>query len=513
MGLAGYYRKFVHHFAVIARPLYDLLKKAVLFVWTEAHTTTFATLKSALMSAPVLALPDFTKPFQLQTDASDTGVGAVLLQEGHPLAFVSKSLGPRTRSLSTYDKEYLAILVAIDQWRSYLQHNEFIIYTDQRSFTHVTDQRLHTPWQLRMYTRLAGLQYKVVYKPGTSNLAADALSRHPSAPSQLQAISSVTPTWMTEVLAGYDNDLNAQKLLQQLSVCSDVAGPYSLTSGLIRYKGCVWLGSNKLLQQKVMTALHASALGGHSGFPVTYSRIKQLFAWHGMKADIHDFVSQCTICLQAKPDHVKYHGLLSPLPVPSESWQMISMDFIEGLPTSSHANCLMVIVDKFSKYAHFLPLHHPFNAQKVAQVFIDSVYRLHGMPTHIISNRDPVFTSVFWQELFRLAQVELCLSSAHHPQSNGQTERVNQCLETYLRCFVHSCPRQWLKWISLAEFWYNTSFHSALGRSPFEVLYGHTPKHFGITNEVVSPIPDVASQVAERETMLAAVHQHLLRAQ
>lgn len=122
-----------------------MLKKGSLFVWTPAHDSTFEALKSALVSAPVLALPDFNKQFQIQTDASDRGVGAVLLQEGHPIAFVSKALGPRTRGLSTYDKEYLAILVAVDQWRSYLQHSEFVIYSDHRSLMHLSDQRLHTP--------------------------------------------------------------------------------------------------------------------------------------------------------------------------------------------------------------------------------------------------------------------------------------------------------------------------------------------------------------------------------
>ena len=513
LGLAGYYRKFVQHFAVIARPLYDLLKKGVVFCWTSTHSTAFSALQSALMSAPVLALPDFNKPFQIQTDASDTGVGAVLMQDGHPLAFVSKSLGPRTRGLSTYDKEYLAILVAVDQWRSYLQHNEFTIFTDQRSLIHVSDQRLHTPWQLKMYTRLAGLQYRVIYKPGTTNKAADALSRHPEAPSQLQAISSVTPTWLADVVTGYSSDPYASKLLQQLSVNPDSSPPYSLTGGIIRYKGRIWLGSNVPLHHRVMSALHNSALGGHSGFPVTYARIKQHFAWWGMKADIRNFVTTCSVCAQAKPDRSRYPGLLSPLPVPSSSWQVISMDFIDGLPTSGTANCILVIVDKFSKYAHFVPLHHPYTAGKVAQAFLDSVFKLHGLPTHIISDRDPVFTSAFWNELFRLAKVQLCLSSAYHPQSDGQTERVNQCLETYLRCFIHSCPKLWLKWLSLAEYWYNTSQHSALGRSPFEVLYGHPPKHFGLSDAVVSSVPDVESMLAERATMVAVVRQHLLRAQ
>jgi hypothetical protein len=143
-----------------------------------------------------------------------------------------------------------------------------------------------------------------------------------------------------------------------------------------------------------------------------YTRIKLLFAWKGMKAAIRSFVASCSICVQAKPDRARYLGLLSPLPVPKNSWEVISMDFIEGLPTSGHANCIMVVVDKFS---HFIPLHHPFSTQKVAQVFLDNIFCLHGLPTHIISERDPIFTSQFWRELFCLAQVQLCMSTAYHP--------------------------------------------------------------------------------------------------
>ena len=147
LGLAGYYRKFVRHFAIIARPLSDLLKKNTIFVWTVDHQAAFDALKTALSSAPVLATPDFSKPFCLETDACANGIGAVLMQSGHPLAFISKPLGPKTAGLSTYEKEYLAILLAVEQWRSYLQHAEFTIFTDQRSLVHLTDQRLNTPWQ------------------------------------------------------------------------------------------------------------------------------------------------------------------------------------------------------------------------------------------------------------------------------------------------------------------------------------------------------------------------------
>jgi transposase InsO family protein len=227
--------------------------------------------------------------------------------------------------------------------------------------------------------------------------------------------------------------------------------------------------------------MHDSPMGGHSGFPVTYRRIKQLFAWKGMKTLVKTYVAQCVVCQQSKPDRSRYPGLLEPMPVPEQSWQVISMDFVEGLPRSHNADTILVVVDTFSKYAHFLPLLHPYTALKVAQLFVDSVYKLHGMPSSIISDRNKIFTSKLWQELFRLSGTTLKMSSSYHPQTDGQTERVNQCLETFLRSFVHACPSKWSPWLSLAEFWYKTSFHSSLGSSPFEVMYGRLPRQLGLT--------------------------------
>jgi hypothetical protein len=189
------------------------------------------------------------------------------------------------------------------------------------------------------------------------------------------------------------------------------------------------------------------------------------------------------------------------------------MNFVEGLPTSGSANAILVVVDKFSKFAHFIALKHPFTAKTVAQLFLDNIYRLHGLPKSIISNHDKIFTSLFWQALFKAAGTSLRLSSSYHPQTNGQTERVNQCLETFLCCFTHSCPSQWHRWLSLTEYWYNTSFHSALGKSPFEVLYGCPPRHMGLDVESVAPVPDLQSWLSGRAHMQELIHQHLLRAQ
>lgn len=190
------------------------------------------------------------------------------------------------------------------------------------------------------------------------------------------------------------------------------------------------------------------------------------------------------------------------------------MDFIEGLPSSGHSNAILVVVDKFTKFGHFIPLHHPFTAATVAKASMDHVYKLHGMPLTIISDRDIIFTCNFWQCLSKLARTELRMSTTYHPQTDGQTKRLNQCLETYLRCFVHACPSKWLQWLSLTEYWYNTSFHSALGRSPFEVLYGYTPRHFGLSAEsATTEPPELDDLLTERALMQDVVRQHLLRAQ
>ena len=184
--------------------------------------------------------------------------------------------------------------------------------------------------------------------------------------------------------------------------------------GIIRYKNRIWLGSNVALQQQVTSALHDSPVGGHSGAPATVQMIRSLFFWPGMRNTILQFVQSCSVCLQAKPDRARYPGLLQPLPVPSSAWEIISMDFIEGLPLSGSSNTILVVVDKYSKFAHFVPLRHPFSAASVARVFMDNIYRLHGLPKSIISDRDWIFTSNLWQLLFKLAGIQLRMSNAYH---------------------------------------------------------------------------------------------------
>jgi hypothetical protein len=333
LGLAGYYRKFVKHFGIIAKPLTNLLKKNTMYVWTHEHDQAFSALKTAMSTAPVLALPDFSQPFAIETDACAMGVGAVLLQRGHPLAFISKALGPKNQGLSTYEKEYLAILVAVEQWRHYLQVGEFTIFTDQRSLIHLNEQRLHTSWQQKVFTKLLGMQYRIVYKQGSENRVADALSRRGSS-EQVLAISASVPQWLAPVVASYDTNVKAQELITKLSLQADSVPDFTWSNGVLCHKHRIWLGDNKDLHTQIISAMHASALGGHSGAPVTYSRLKKFFSWPGMKAAVLAFVQNCDVCQKAKPDRSRYPGLLQPLPVPDAAWDMVSLDFVEGLPKS-----------------------------------------------------------------------------------------------------------------------------------------------------------------------------------
>lgn len=209
----------------------------------------------------------------------------------------------------------------------------------------------------------------------------------------------------------------------------------------------MWIGNNTSLQHQLVQQLHTSPLGGHSRISATIKRVQQLFAWPGLKHYVVEFVQGCLTCQQAKPEHVKYPGLLQPLPIPDHTWQMVSLDFVEGFPPSAGKNCILVVVDRFSKYNHFIQLKHLFSALGVARLFMQHIYRLHGMPLSIISDRDPIFTSHLWQELFRLVGVSLKMSSTYHPQTDGTTEHVNQCIETFLRCFANAAPSKWLDWI------------------------------------------------------------------
>jgi hypothetical protein len=474
LGLTGYYRKFVKNYGKIADPLMALLKKNS-FTWTPAAAQAFQTLKMAMCTTPVLALPDFTKTFVLECDASGKGIGTVLMQAGRPLAFTSKQLSEKNLGKPIYEKEMLAILHAVELWRPYLLGQRFQIKTDHQSLKYFLEQRISSQEQQKWVTKLFGYDYEIIYKKGKDNVVADALSRKYEDEGSLFSLSFIVPDWLQAVHQEWLQDPKSSHLIQQLQNKAQTPPGYSWLQDELRYKGHLYLSKQSKLKSTVLSELHATPTAGHSGFTKTYDRVKRSFFWEGMKQDIRQFVAECEVCQRNKGETVKSPGTLQPLPIPPDIWKDISMDFITGLPKSGNKSVIMVVVDRLSKYAHFCALHHPFTASTVAQIFMDQVFKLHGMPNSIVSDRDPTFTSNFWQELFKLQGTQLHLNSAYHPQTDGQTEVVNKCLETYLRCFASEKQHQWAQWLPLAEWWYNTTYHTTTRMTPFEAVYGQKP--------------------------------------
>lgn len=483
------------------------------FHWSPEAEVAFQTLKKAMTTAPVLALPDFSQPFILETDASGRGIGAVLMQGNRPIAFLSKALSSRNQALSIYEREFLAIIVAVQKWKSYLQGHKFIIKTDQQALRHLLDQKSMNPTQQRWLTKLLGLHYEIQFKSGVENKVADALSRYPSFTSDCSAISTVSPLWVQKVVQSYNHDPVVTKILASKAVDAGAYGDFSISDGILRYRERVVVGSDPNLRASILQEVHSSSFGGHSGIQGTYMRLKNTFYWPGMKTAVIKMVKECDACQRNKPQSGAIPGLLQPLPIPQAAWTHISMDFVEGLPKSEGKNVIFIVVDRLTKYGHFLALSHPFTAELVAKLFLDTVYKLHGSPVSIVSDRDKVFNSAFWRELFRLMGTTLDFSSSYHPQTDGQTERLNQCLENYLRCMVSDCPRQWVKWLSLAEFWYNTNYHSSLKVTPFQALYGYPPPQFSLDSYFLSPNIEAADLMEQRQKLMQTLRENLLQAQ
>ncbi|GER52334.1 polyprotein [Striga asiatica] len=290
--------------------------------------------------------------------------------------------------------------------------NEF--KTDQQALKHLLDQKIMTPIQQKWLTKLLGLNYEIQYKRGAENRAADALSRKPNEGTEVSAITTLTPTWVRQIHDSYEMDPFFKKNREANTLDPQAYPDFTLVDGLIRYRGRLGVGSNSQLRESLLQATHDSAFGGHSGILGTYMRMKRTFYWPNMKKDIEKWVKGCDVCSMNKAEKGPYPGLLQPLPIPDKAWTHVSMDFIEGLPKSWGKDVILVIVDRLTKYAHFVALAHPFTAKSVAKTFLDldTVHKLHGYPVSILTDRDKVFTSVFWKELFKMLGVKLEKPSA-----------------------------------------------------------------------------------------------------
>ena len=262
----------------------------------------------------------------------------------------------------------------------------------------------------------------------------------------------------------------------------------------------------------MLTEFHQTPTGAHIGFRKTLNRVAENFTWQTMSSDIRKFMAQCVDCQLVKYEPAKPWGLLCPLPVPSQSWEDLSMDFIVGLPAYRDNTCILVIVDHFSKGLHLSMLSSHHTAQSVAQLFMELVGKLHGMPRSIIFDRDPLFISKFWQALFHLSVTKLKMSFAYHPQTDGQAEVANRIIEQYLRAFIHCKPNSWGHFLLWAEWSYNTSTHSSMGMTPFKVTFGRKPPTFPQYMTGTTTVDTIDDFLSQREAVFTLLCQKLLKA-
>ncbi|KAL4574559.1 hypothetical protein LXL04_021392 [Taraxacum kok-saghyz] len=473
LGLAGYYRKFIKGYGIIAVPLTSMLRRNN-FEWNGESELAFVNLKEALSCSPVLALPYFTQQFIVECDASGSGIGAVLQQQGHPVAFFSRKLGDRHHKLPAYERELIGLTKVVAHWRPYLWGRIFLIKADHFSLKFLLEQRLTTSPQQHWISKLLGFDFCVEYRAGSLNQAADALSRRGDDECSSGGLF-VMSTLKAEVFDMLKNEIENNSDLLDLRTRiqnGEETERWAEKDGLILYDGRAYLLPNSPLIAKIVADIHNAT---HEGAQKTWDRVRRDFYWKGWKASIQVYVRNCVICQQNKTETLQLAGLLQPLPIPVAIWADISMDFVDTLPKVSGKSVLFVVVDRFSKYAHFLPLSHPYTAESVARMFFSEIFRLHGLPETIVSDRDKVFKSAFWTELFRLSGTNLSFSTAYHPQSDGQTEVVNRTIEMYLRCLTRDKPRKWLSLLPWAEYCYNTSYHTTLKTTPFKLVYGRDP--------------------------------------
>lgn len=231
-----------------------------------------------------------------------------------------------------------------------------------------------------------------------------------------------------------------------------------------------------------------------------------------MHTVVKHFINACATCQYNKYSTKKPYRLLQPLPLPNQVWDDISMDFITNLPNTHNRSTIWVIVDRLTKFAHFIALPATFTVPSLAPIFLNEVYRLHGAPKTIVSDKDKIFVSQFWKSLFKHLGSTLTFSSSYHPQTDDQTEVLNRCLETYLRCFVSEEPRSWLCFLPLVEYWYNTSFHSAIGMTLFEALYGRKPPTLVPYTSGKSKIDSLDTLLKEKSEILKMLKASLTRA-
>ncbi|KAL4009381.1 hypothetical protein ACER0C_003233 [Sarotherodon galilaeus] len=482
LGFANFYRRFVRDYSKLALPLTRLTSPKVPFRWDELAQRAFAHLKDRFASAPILVQPDLNLQFIVEVDASDAGVEAVLSQRQggklHPCAYFSRRLSSAESNYDVGDRELLAIKLALEEWRHWLEGagQPFVVWTDHKNLEYIRAAKRLNARQARWALFFTRFQFTITYRPGSRNVKPDALSRQFAASGDAVRDSPILPP--TCVIGALTWEIESAIREAQRTEPDPVTGP----------PGLLFVPSS--VRSRVLHWAHTARFTCHPGVHRTITFLQRFAWWPSLAKDVREYISACSTCAQNKSVHQPPSGLLQPLPTPSHPWSHIAVDFITG------NTVILTIVDRFSKAAHFVALPKLPTALETARLLTDHVFRLHGIPTDIVSDRGPQFTSRVWKEFCSALGAQVSLSSGFHPQTNGQTERANQELEAALRCLVSTNQSTWSEQLSWIEYAHNSLTSSATGVSPFEVSMGYQPPLF---------------PAIEGEHFVPSVQQHLRR--
>jgi hypothetical protein len=516
LGFANFYRRFILNYSMICRPLTELTKKDVHFFWTPECEEAFEELKRRFTTGPILVHFHSDRKTVVETDASDFALGCVLSQvqldnSTHPVGYHSRKFKSAELNYDVHDKEMLAIVVAFKEWEHMLKSvkDQIVVFTDHKNLEYFNTTKILSRRQARWNEHMAEFNYKIVYRPGDKNTKADVLSRRwdyaPEGgssktelaffkPGQLDLGDDHVPAVVAGVQVQYElagnfvEELLKAALLDQ-EYCNTrelvkkgakvVDKRFTVTEGdLLLYENRYVVPKNLEFKLKVLRENHDSKVAGHFGQTRTLLRLRDNFYWKGMDDEVRTYVRECDTCQRDKTQQHKKFGLLQPLEIPDRPWQSISMDFIVGLPESEGNTQIWVVVCRLSKMAHFiaLPTQAEVPTRELAKTFAKEIWRLHGLPAEIVSDRDPKFMSHLWQDLMEHLDVQLSMSTAAHAQTDGQTERMNQTLEAYLRHYCSFMQDDWVDLLPLAEYAYNSSVQESTKLSPFYVNYAFQPE-------------------------------------
>ncbi|GJR44474.1 putative reverse transcriptase domain-containing protein [Tanacetum coccineum] len=404
LGLAGYYRRFIEGFSKIAKSMTKLTQKGIKFDWGEKEENAFQLIKQKLCSAPILALPEGSEDFVVYCDASHKGLGVVLMQREKVIAYASRQLKVHEKNYTTHDLELGSVIFALKIWRHYLYGTRCTVFTDHKSLQHILDQKELNMRQRRWLELLSDYDCDIRYHPGKANIKAQK-------PENL----------VNEDVGGMiRKDIPRERLEPR-------------ADGTLCLHGRSWLPCYRDLRSVIMHESHKSKYSIHPGSEKMYQDVKKLYWWPNMKADIAAYVSKCLTYTRVTGEHQRPSRLLVQPAIPEWKWDNIIMDFITKLPKSSQGfDTIWVIVDRLTKSAHFLPIRENDPLDKLARLYLNRIVARHGIPASIICDRDRRFTSNFWKSFQKALGTDINMSTAYHPETNGQSERIIQTLEDML---------------------------------------------------------------------------------